>query len=225
MGQRVALIALATAAVVGLLGCGGSNKGKLTFLTGGTITDSECPSGGCAASGSHARITLTNDGVGPLRINQSDRAEIVSFAGQPTSEFRGLLYSGLGLPRVDALYYGCDYTTVKQSGRENGKCKTIFWLEAHTGRLVDFWTRDPRYVIASGVGVGTSTAAAERATHVTAAYGCGGAALRLLSNRTPFSGLVLWVSGSRPGPKARAIGGRITYIWLLGNDRAMELQC
>jgi len=180
---------------------------------------------GCGASGSPARIILRKGRIGPLRINHSGRAQVVGFAGHPTSQFRGLIYRGLRLPRVDALYYGCDYATLKRSKRETGNCKTIFWLDAHTGRLVDFWTRDPRYATASGVGVGTSTAAAERATHMTAAYGCGGAALRLTGKRLPYTGLVLWVSGSRLGPKAHAIGGRIGSIWLLGNDRGMELQC
>ncbi|MGH3009551.1 MAG: hypothetical protein ACRDLM_09145 [Gaiellaceae bacterium] len=178
---------------------------------------------GCGSGGSTARITLTHDGVGTLRINHSDRAQVVAFAGKPTSEFRGPIYRGQ--PRVDALYYGCDYTTLKSARRENGNCGTIFWLDAQTGRFADFWTRDPRYATSSGVGVGTSTAAAERATHVTAQYGCGGAALRLFGSRLPYSGLVLWVSGSHPGRKARAIGGRISYIWLLGNDRGTELQC
>jgi hypothetical protein len=166
---------------------------------------------GCGA-GSRARITLANDRVGPLRINHTDRRQVIGFAGRPTSEFRGVLYRGLRLPRVDALYYGCDYRTLRQSRRANGNCQTIFWLDSHTGRLVDFWTRDPRYATASGVGVGTSTAAAQRATHMTATYGCGGAALRSTGNRTPYTRLVLWVSGSHLGPMARAIGGRIAYI-------------
>lgn len=179
---------------------------------------------GCGASGSPARIILRNDRVGPLRINHSDRAQVVAFAGKPTSEFRGHLYRGLGLPRVDGLYYGCRYTTLKRSRRENGNCKTIFWLDARTGKFVDFWTRDPRYATVSGVHVGTPTAAAQRSTHRRAGIGCGGASLPL-GNRISFSDLVLWISGSHLGPKARPIGGHIDSIWLVGNDRGMELQC
>jgi hypothetical protein len=178
----------------------------------------------CGASGSPARITLTNHAVGPLTINLSDRAQVVSFAGQPTSEFRGVLYHGLRLPRVDALYYGCVYPAEKHSRSVEGKCKTIFWLDARTGKLADFWTRDPRYTTAGGVGVGTSTATAERATHRRAEIGCGGASLPL-GNRITYSDLVLWIAGSHLGPKVHPIGGRISYIWLIGNDRGMELQC
>lgn len=172
--------------------------------------------------GTVARTALTRDRVGPLLISHSDRAQVVAFAGKPTSEFRGSIYRGQ--PRVDGLYYGCNYARLKSAKTVNGACKTIFWLDARTGTLADFWTRDPRYTTASGVGVGASTAAAERATHRAAQAGCGGAAIRLLSG-PPFTGLVLWVSGSHPGPKGRAIGGHISYIWLLGNDLGSELQC
>jgi hypothetical protein len=179
---------------------------------------------GCGASRPPARTTLTSDSVGPLTINRSDRAQVIAFAGQPTSEFRGVLYHGLRLPRVDALYYGCHYPAANHSRSAEGTCKTIFWLDARTGKLADFWTRDPRYTTAGGVGVGTSTAAAERATHRRAEIGCGGAALPL-GNRITYSNLVLWISGSRVGLKLHPIGGHIDYIWLIGNDRGMELQC
>jgi hypothetical protein len=180
---------------------------------------------GCGGSGSSAEITLANDRVGPLRINQSDRAHVVALAGKPMSEFHGQLYRGLGLPRVDELDYGCHRGRKSPAGPlRSDDCTTTFWLDARTGKLVDFLTRDPRYATAGGVHVGTSTTAAEQATHKTAGGGCGGPSLPL-GHRIAFSGLVLWIVGSHSGPKARVIGGHIDSIWLVGNDTGMELQC
>jgi hypothetical protein len=65
---------------------------------------------GCGADGLPARVTVRSDGrVGPLRFNRSARAQVVAFAGKPTSEARDRL--GPRLPRVDALYYGCHHTS------------------------------------------------------------------------------------------------------------------
>jgi hypothetical protein len=50
MAHRVALTALATFAVVGLLGCGGSRRATVNLLTGTTISANECPSRSCASA-------------------------------------------------------------------------------------------------------------------------------------------------------------------------------
>jgi hypothetical protein len=66
MAHRVALTVLATAMFVGLFGCGGSNKGKLTFLAGTTLSAGECPSSGCAAQNNVVlgKKNLLRDGWG-----------------------------------------------------------------------------------------------------------------------------------------------------------------
>jgi hypothetical protein len=100
-------------------------------------------------------------------------------------------------------------------------CRTIFWLDGRTGTLSDFWTRDPRYTTPSGVHVGTPTAAAEHATHMTAEVGCGGAALRFTTPRT--TSFVIYISGSHLGPKLRAMGGRATRLVLTGLPDASQV--
>ena len=224
MSHRVALTGLATVMVIGLLGCGGSKRTVTSVVVspGGIVS---CTSG-CGANGAPARVTVRRDGrVGPLKFNRSTRAQVVAFAGKPTSELRGRM--GPGLPAVDALYYGCHHTAKERVG-EDFSCRTIIWVSRRTGRFIDFWTRDPRYVTATGVHVGTPTAGAERALHTTAQVGCGGASLPL-GNRISFRHLVLFISGSHLGnPKksgARAFGGHVSLMVWFGSDASQVVNC
>jgi hypothetical protein len=166
----------------------------------------EAPRGGPGTFAQHSSVTGAGQ-IGPLEIGRSTRAEVIAFAGKPTSELRGSLAASI--PRVDALFYGCH---VIRSVDQNYACRTIFWIGARTGRLVAFWTRDPRYTTIGGVHVGTPTRAAERAIHKTAGAGCG-TGFRLGSKRAAFA---IYISGSHLGPKARVIGGRVSLLVLTG---------
>jgi hypothetical protein len=166
------------------------------------------PSGGAGGAVAQQATVTASGQIGPLQIDESTRADVIAFAGRPTSEVRGNLAPG-ATRAVDALFYGCH---VKRNVDQNFACSTIFWIGARTRTLVAFWTRDPHYATVSGVRVGTPTAAAERATHQIAGAGCG-TGFRFGTKRAAFA---IYVSGSHLGPKARVIGGRVSLLVLTG---------
>lgn len=173
-----------------------AKKGKTTLLTETTISASGCPSSGCGAKGASAGVSV--------RYSRSGRR----VRWQPSAELRGRI--ARVLPAVDALFDECHTRPKDVSGDavlgRNPPCNTIFWLAARTGRLTDFWTRNPRYRTPTGVHVDMTTAAAEHASHETATFGCGGAAL---GRGTAKTFLILRILGARLGkpPRLRAIGG------------------
>lgn len=115
------------------------------------------------------RVTISAEGaIGPLHIDRSTRAAVVAFAGRPEAETRGRYAND---PPYDALGYGCAAHSATTKGG-SPLCRTVFYVNAHTGRLSLFWTQDPRFTSLLGVHVGTSAAAAERATRRTVYVGC-----------------------------------------------------
>src|SRR5205823_3268230 len=101
---------------------------------------------GCS-SGHHTtrsgRVVVSTAGrIGPLRVDQSNRADVVSFAGRPDSETSGR-YDAYS--RFDALGYGCrGKSATGKDGVPN--CDTVFYLDASTSRLALLYTEDKRYV-------------------------------------------------------------------------------
>jgi hypothetical protein len=159
-----------------------------------------------------------------LRLKHSDRAQVIAFAGKPTSEVRGRLVPVV--PRVDALFYGCHVK--KRVVDQNSACKTILWIDMRTGTLNDFWTRDSRYTTPSGVHAGTSTSTAEHALHETAVLGCGGAGLRMGQESGPRPFYLLYISGSRTGkpPKLRVLGGHVSQMVTgIANAASIVVNC
>ncbi|SRR6266496_3327272 len=122
---------------------------------------------GCASGHSSGRIVVSARGrIGPMHVDESDRADVISFAGQPDSERRGRY-----LARYDALGYGC---RGRRAADKQGfpHCKTVFYLDSRTGKLELPYTEDQRYVDPNGVHVGTRTPVAERRLHRRAFNGC-----------------------------------------------------
>ena len=116
------------------------------------------------ACGSHASsIRLTPDGhIGPLRMGVSTTAAVVAFLGEPDAE------------RHDhniTLGYDCRAGDGWRLTTRGPTCNTVYWIVASTGRLGDFYTRDPRYEL-QGVRVGTGSATAERLLHKRLYDGC-----------------------------------------------------
>ena len=80
--------------------------------------------------------------IGPLRMDRSDRAEVIAFAGRPDVERRGEFF----LTPYLALGYDCfakrsdDRFSVREAtvGGSGPYCKTIYWINQRTGRLGDF---------------------------------------------------------------------------------------
>jgi hypothetical protein len=115
---------------------------------------------GCGSSHGPIRISARG-GIGPLHVDTSDRADVVSFAGKPESELHGK-YDGYGA--YDALGYRC---AGKPAADREGypACATVFYVDVASGALEEFFTKERRYVGPGGVRTGMSAADAERRLH------------------------------------------------------------
>lgn len=161
----------------------------------------------CAACASKHTVLVTPSGrVGPLRMDESGRADVIAFAGKPESERRGR-YSDY--PPFDALGYGCRGRPATDRDGVPG-CRTVFYLDGRTEKLAILDTSDPRYVEAHHVGVGTPTTAAEARLHMRVQVGC--ADSLVVSTRTGF--LYLWFYGDRirTRPKQHVVGGHVGVL-------------
>jgi hypothetical protein len=163
---------------------------------------------GCS-SGHHAApsIVVSADGrIGSLQAGQSDARAIVAFLGRPEADRRGRqfgsrLYRGLG--------YGCSPTPRETTMRVvagGPHCRTVFFVNARTGRLGAFFTTSPRYAERHGVRIGMPTAVAERLLHQRVYVGCE-ADLHLGSLTVAFSGGAL--RKDRRSPGLRLVGGHV----------------
>jgi hypothetical protein len=123
-------------------------------------------SGSASAS---ARLVVTAAGqVGPLRVDESDRVDVIAFAGPPEAERRGR-YAPYA--PFDALGYGCHGKPATDSAGVP-MCQTVFYLDTKSGKFELFYTEDAHYSNLRGVHVGMSTAAAETRMHRLAISGC-----------------------------------------------------
>jgi hypothetical protein len=136
---------------------------------------------GCAGShhsGAGGTVAVDADGrIGALRVDLSDRRDVVAFVGRPDAERRGrnTVASPFGSARYDALGYDCG-RNAGPSGlplvqpRPSTRCRTVFFFRG--GRLGLFYTTEARYVERHGVRVGMATATAERLLHRRVSLGC-----------------------------------------------------
>lgn len=115
------------------------------------------------------RVLVTATGhVGPLRVDESDRVDVIGSAGKPEAERRGRYAS---YAPFDALGYGCGGEPATDSAGVP-MCKTVFYLDAKSGKLELFYTEDDHYSNLRGVRVGTTTAVAEARMHRLVIGGC-----------------------------------------------------
>jgi hypothetical protein len=143
--------------------------------------------------------------VGPVRVDESGRADVVAFAGRPESERRG---RSVSYPPFDALGYGCRGKPAALRFGDPG-CKTVFYLDARSGKLELFYTEDGRYADVHGVHVGTATATAERVLHQRVLVACDA----YLSFETRGAFLVMWFADGRSRPPSRhVVGGHVGFL-------------
>lgn len=124
-------------------------------------------------------IDVVSGRVGSLRVDESVRRQVVAFAGRPDAERRGrnTVASPFGSERYDALGYGCAGNAgppalpLVQPG-PSPKCRTVFFIEARSGRLGLFYTIDPHYRERHGVRVGMPQGTAERLLGRRVQIGC-----------------------------------------------------
>lgn len=149
--------------------------------------------------------------IGSLQMNRSNLAEVIAFAGRPSVERRHhdryVAYTVLG--------YGCAQGagTEKYWASYPIACRTSFYLV--DGRLSLFITRDPRFAVTGGVGIGTPTARAVRVLHRKAYSGCTDS-IRVSRNNTR---LTLSLGGGTfrtVGATPSVVGGHVDGFYLHG---------
>jgi hypothetical protein len=138
------------AVLLALFACGCSHHGTTHAST--------------TASTSEARpIPVTATGrIGPLEVEISDRAAVISFAGRPNAENRGEYLPSYG--RFEALGYQCGGRRATDKGGLPS-CATVFYINLASGKLEEFYTADRRYSGPGQVHVGLSAAEAQRRLH------------------------------------------------------------
>lgn len=114
--------------------------------------------------------------LGPLRVDVSRRAEVIAFAGRPDSERRGRSMAAAAPSALyDGLGYSCGLTTDPDAFplvAGGPLCRTVFFIDARSGRLGAFYTDDLRYRESHGVRIGMGTAKAERLLRHRLHVGC-----------------------------------------------------
>jgi hypothetical protein len=164
-----------------------------------------CSSGHGSAT---SRVVVTATGrIGPLHVDRSDRADVISFAGRPESERRGRY---VDYRPFDALGYGCNGKRVTDSAG-TPKCETIFYLDADSGKLAIFFTEDARFTDVRGIHVGTPTTVAERLAHKRVISGC----FDGFSFTTKSAFLVVWFYGGKNVVRHRLphlVGGHVGLL-------------
>jgi hypothetical protein len=163
---------------------------------------------GCSSGHKPAPSIVVSAGgrIGSLQAGRSDATAIVAFVGRPDADRRG---SDYGSSPYRGLGYGCSTTAGDDTFplvTGGLYCRTVFFVNARTGRLGDFFTTSPRYEESHGVRIGMSTAAAERLLHRRVYVGCE-ADIHLGSLGVAFAG-----GRPRRGPASHAlhlVGGRV----------------
>lgn len=106
-----------------------------------------------------SHVISVHGSIGPLRLDRSDRAQVVAYAGKPDADLR----SRGDTARYEVLGYGCP-RHVPTPLDSLIDCRTAFYLVR--GKLGLFFTlAKTSYSESHGVAIGTSTARAERLLH------------------------------------------------------------
>jgi len=127
---------------------------------------------GACSSATTPNVISADGRVGTLRVEQSGSAAVIAFAGRPDAERRGAEF---GSSRYLALGYGCAKTRsdVAFPLLEQGPyCRTVFFINARTGKLGDLYTSSDRYAESHGVRIGMRSAVAERLLRQRLYQGC-----------------------------------------------------
>jgi hypothetical protein len=110
--------------------------------------------------------------VGKLQIDKSTRAEVLAFAGKPDAEVNNERV--FGYRSYDAVGYDCSDRQANDNftlGNSGPYCKTMFVIDIPSHTLEDFATTTSSYHV-SGVSIGTSVSAAQRALRTKVDRSC-----------------------------------------------------
>jgi hypothetical protein len=126
------------------------------------------------SSGTPASRVISVDGrIGTLRIDHSDAAAVIAFAGRPDAQRRSREFSSS--PPYLALGYACTrrrLDTAFPLAKGEPNCRTVYFINARTGKLGDLYTSSGRYTEGHGIRIGMRTADAERLLHRRLYAGC-----------------------------------------------------
>jgi hypothetical protein len=154
--------------------------------------------------------------IGRLRVDVSKRGAVIAFAGRPAAERRG---RSLAAPSPSARYDGLGYSCGRKTDpdafplvADGPLCRTVFFIDARSGRLGAVYTDDPRYRENHGVRIGMPTAEAERLLHQHLRVGCE-TAIYLRSRRAT---LTVAFSGGRVQRDGTVTGGHVDAFMLHG---------
>lgn len=181
-----------------------------------TITLALVASPAVPAGASAALVTPTGH-VGPLRIDRSTRAQIIHYAGTPATEVQGSQVPELP---YDELGYHCRKHTAADNGAQTGPfhvpvgtmlCRTAYFINTTTGKLVTFFTSTKNFVTNTGVRVGTTTARAERRLGKRLISGCGES---FYLGSSPAMLIVADSGGHGVQPDQHVVGGHIAALVL-----------
>ena len=124
----------------------------------------------CGGSGStHGGSGVVTAGghVGSLQIDVSTRFAVVAFAGTPDVSVTGKS-SWPRVPKYHALGYYCSRTRKVGLDRlANWSCRTVYYVNARTARLVAFYTASSGFRTTNGIRPGMTQNAADRRAHQT----------------------------------------------------------
>jgi hypothetical protein len=164
-----------------------------------------------------SQLVTASGRIGPLRIDVSRRAAIVAAIGRPDAERVGKSDSSR---RYRALGYGCS----AQAGgmawpllARGPYCRTVFFIDARSGRLGTFYTTSTRYREEHGVRIGMPTATAERLLHRRVFVGC---EENIYLGRGDASFAVAFAGGHR-GRDGHLIGGHVYAFALEGHKHSV----
>ena len=130
---------------------------------------------GPPSSGVHGGAgTITLAGrVGSLQLDSSTDADVFAFAGIPDATAGGNFDAIPHGPNYFALGYSCSPDAGRGLGLVDGSafCKTVFYINARTQRLVAFHSSSPLYSFRRA-SPGMATSRAQRRMHRLAQSGC-----------------------------------------------------
>jgi hypothetical protein len=118
------------------------------------------PAGAACGEGHRSAVISADGRIGALRMDRSDRGDVIRFAGRPDVERRGVEYDStpyLAIGYVCSAEANDDAFPVLKTlatSRKRPYCKTVFWINLLTGRLGDFFTASARFSESRGVRIG-----------------------------------------------------------------------
>jgi hypothetical protein len=156
--------------------------------------------------------------IGSLRIDGSTAADVRRIAGAPAFTGKGAPAASGGsiVPSYGALGYACSRRA------QQIRCRTVYFVDARTGRLAGFWTDSPAFRTDRGSRPGMREDLADRLErahpHVEALTG--------IYRATRAASLFVENAGCKPGPNLNAspcLGGRVRSLILEGRRHPVGL--